>query len=111
MLKKHNIQSWLEDNPDWNASQDMPQTLYISLGAVSVPDLQAASAATNSTSPDGRVAWHRIWGATLVTASDGTKQVKLSILLQDFNEILHKTYSKSDQAQMYAKSLANFLEE
>eukprot|EP00957_Ditylum_brightwellii_P066833 5071957-Ditylum_brightwellii.AAC.2 len=24
MLKKHNIQSWLEDNPSWNAPQDKP---------------------------------------------------------------------------------------
>eukprot|EP00957_Ditylum_brightwellii_P105574 8048625-Ditylum_brightwellii.AAC.1 len=74
MLKKHNIQSWLEDNPDWCAPQDKPQTLFIPLGAVSVPDSQAALAVTNSASPDGRVVQHRIWGSTLVTASDGSKQ-------------------------------------
>eukprot|EP00957_Ditylum_brightwellii_P125226 9545846-Ditylum_brightwellii.AAC.1 len=78
MLKKHNIQSWLKDNPSWSALQGTPaQTLFIPSGAVSVPDSQAILAATNSMSPDGRVAQHRIWGSTLVTASDGTKQVKL----------------------------------
>eukprot|EP00957_Ditylum_brightwellii_P180258 13731747-Ditylum_brightwellii.AAC.2 len=96
MLKKHNIQSWLEDNPDWNAPQDKPQAVYIPSSAILVPNSQATSAATNSTSPDGRVAWHRIWGATLVNVNDGTKQVKLSTLLQDFEEILYVTGSKSD---------------
>eukprot|EP00957_Ditylum_brightwellii_P147548 11236518-Ditylum_brightwellii.AAC.2 len=60
MLKKHNIQYWQEDNPDWYAPQDKPQTLFIPLGAVPDPDLQAALAVTNSMSPDSRVAQHRI---------------------------------------------------
>eukprot|EP00957_Ditylum_brightwellii_P031896 2418514-Ditylum_brightwellii.AAC.2 len=78
ILKKHNIQSWLQDNPSWNAPQDKPApTLFIMSGASSVPVLQAALVATHSTSPDSRVAQHRIWGFTLVTASNGTKQVKL----------------------------------
>eukprot|EP00957_Ditylum_brightwellii_P049228 3735378-Ditylum_brightwellii.AAC.1 len=74
MLRKHNIQSWLEDNPSWNTPQDKPvQTLLIPSGAASVLDLQAALAATHSTSPDDRVVQYRIWGSTLVTASNGTK--------------------------------------
>eukprot|EP00957_Ditylum_brightwellii_P036965 2798339-Ditylum_brightwellii.AAC.1 len=56
MLKKHNIQSWLEDNPSWNAPQDKPaQTLFILSGTASVPDPQAALTATHSTSSDSRV--------------------------------------------------------
>eukprot|EP00957_Ditylum_brightwellii_P049464 3752712-Ditylum_brightwellii.AAC.1 len=75
MLKKKNIQSWLEDNPGWNAPQDKPtQTLFIPSGAASVPNCQAASTAMHSTSPDSKAARHRIWGSTLVTASNGTKQ-------------------------------------
>eukprot|EP00957_Ditylum_brightwellii_P081655 6211770-Ditylum_brightwellii.AAC.1 len=55
MLRKHNIQSLLKDNPSWNAPQDKPaQTLFIPSGAVLVLDLQAALAAMHSTSPDGR---------------------------------------------------------
>eukprot|EP00957_Ditylum_brightwellii_P123716 9431679-Ditylum_brightwellii.AAC.1 len=94
MLKKHNIQSWLENNPDWCTPHDNPQIVYVPLGAVSVPDLQAALAATNSTLPDSRVVQHRIWGATLVTTSDCAKQVKLGTLSQDFEEILCATGSK-----------------
>eukprot|EP00957_Ditylum_brightwellii_P028187 2128799-Ditylum_brightwellii.AAC.1 len=94
MLGKHNIQSWLQDNPSWNAPQDKPaQMLFIPSGAASILDLQAALAATHSTSPDGRAAGHRIWGSILVTASNGTKQVKLGILSQDFEEILCATDS------------------
>eukprot|EP00957_Ditylum_brightwellii_P022617 1706005-Ditylum_brightwellii.AAC.1 len=97
MPRKHNIQSWLEDNPGWNAPQDRPaQTLFIPSGAALVFDLQAVSAATHSTFPDNRVAQHRIWGSTLVTASDGTKQVKLGALSQDFEEVLLVTGSKSN---------------
>eukprot|EP00957_Ditylum_brightwellii_P031089 2355097-Ditylum_brightwellii.AAC.1 len=92
MLRKHNIQSWLEDNPSWNAPQDKPaQMLFIPSSIVLVLDLQAALAATHSTSPDGRVAQHRIWGSTLMTASNGTKQVKLGTLSKDFEEILRVT--------------------
>eukprot|EP00957_Ditylum_brightwellii_P164921 12556814-Ditylum_brightwellii.AAC.1 len=50
----------------------------------------AALAVTNSASPNGRVAHHKIWGASLIAASDG---------------------SKSNRAWMFAESLANFLEE
>eukprot|EP00957_Ditylum_brightwellii_P124100 9459524-Ditylum_brightwellii.AAC.1 len=56
MLKKHNIQSWLKNNPSWNAPQDKPaQILFIPSGVASVPDSQAALAAMHRTSPDGRV--------------------------------------------------------
>eukprot|EP00957_Ditylum_brightwellii_P148763 11325780-Ditylum_brightwellii.AAC.1 len=66
MLKKHNIQFWLKDNLNWNTPQDKPAPiLFILPGASSVPDLQAASVAMHSTSPDGRVVQHRIWGSTL----------------------------------------------
>eukprot|EP00957_Ditylum_brightwellii_P065763 4988751-Ditylum_brightwellii.AAC.1 len=112
MLRKHNIQSWLKDNPSWNTPQDKPaQMLFIPSGAALVLDLQTASAATHSMSPDGRMAQHRTWGSTLVTASNGTKQVKLGDLSHDFEEILHATDLKSNQAQMYAESLSDFLEE
>eukprot|EP00957_Ditylum_brightwellii_P142099 10826728-Ditylum_brightwellii.AAC.1 len=112
MLKNHNTQSWIEDNPSQNAPQDKPaQILFIPLGAASVPNSQAASAATNNTSPSSRVAQHRIWGSTLVTASNGTQQVKFGVLSQDFKEILHTTRSKSNQAQIFAESLSGFLEE
>eukprot|EP00957_Ditylum_brightwellii_P000760 60344-Ditylum_brightwellii.AAC.1 len=97
ILKKHNIQSWLKDNPSWNTPQDKPaQMLFIPSGAASVLNLQAALATIHSTSPDGRVARHRIWGSTLVTVSNGTKQVKLGALSQDFEEILCTTGLKSD---------------
>eukprot|EP00957_Ditylum_brightwellii_P119884 9148199-Ditylum_brightwellii.AAC.1 len=85
--------------------------LFIPSGVASVLDLQAALAAMYSTSPDGRVAQHRIWGSTLVTASNGTKQVKFGALSQDFEEILRATGLKSNQALMYAESLSDFLEE
>eukprot|EP00957_Ditylum_brightwellii_P051543 3908325-Ditylum_brightwellii.AAC.1 len=65
----------------------------------------------HSMSPDSKVTWHRIWSSTLVTASNGTKQVKLGALSQDFEEILRTTGSKSNQARMYAESLSDFLEE
>eukprot|EP00957_Ditylum_brightwellii_P158915 12095665-Ditylum_brightwellii.AAC.1 len=81
MLRKHNIQSWLDDNLRWNAPQDKPvQTLFIPSGAALVLNLQTASTATHSTLSVGRVAQHRIWDSTLVTASNGTKQVKLGVL-------------------------------
>eukprot|EP00957_Ditylum_brightwellii_P075212 5715658-Ditylum_brightwellii.AAC.1 len=70
------------------------QTLFIPSGAASVPDLQATSAATHNTSPDDRVAQHRICYSTLVTASNGTKQVKLGALSQDFEDVLRTTGSK-----------------
>eukprot|EP00957_Ditylum_brightwellii_P012362 933437-Ditylum_brightwellii.AAC.1 len=55
MLRRHNIQSWLEDIPSLNTPQDkLAQTLFIPSGAVLVLELQAASAAMHSTSPDGR---------------------------------------------------------
>eukprot|EP00957_Ditylum_brightwellii_P174152 13259304-Ditylum_brightwellii.AAC.1 len=92
-------------------SSIMPNAYQMHLGTLSIPDSQVALAATNSMSPDGRVVQYRVWGSTLVTASDGTKQVKLGILSQDFEEILHVIGSKSDRAQMFAKSLADFLEE
>eukprot|EP00957_Ditylum_brightwellii_P170265 12961386-Ditylum_brightwellii.AAC.1 len=112
MLKKHNIQSWLEDSPSWNAPQDkLVQTLFIPSGAVSVPNSQAALAAMHSTSPGGRVAQQRIWGSTFVSVNNGIKQVKLGVLSQDFEEILRTTGSKSNQAQMYTESLSDFLEE
>eukprot|EP00957_Ditylum_brightwellii_P032013 2427322-Ditylum_brightwellii.AAC.1 len=85
LVKMKNIQAWLEENP--------------------------TSAVTNSTSPDGRVVRHNIWGASFVAASDGSKQVKLATLSQDFEDILHAMDLKSDRAQMFAESLANFLEE
>eukprot|EP00957_Ditylum_brightwellii_P128482 9799559-Ditylum_brightwellii.AAC.1 len=57
MLKKHNIQSWLENSLSWNAPQDKPaQTLFIPPGAMCVPDSQAVLVATHSISPDSRVA-------------------------------------------------------
>eukprot|EP00957_Ditylum_brightwellii_P199712 15224341-Ditylum_brightwellii.AAC.1 len=117
MLKKHNIQSWLKDNPNWNAPQDKPaQTLFIpsdthstspdnrvaryriwgSTLVTTVPDSPAELAATHSTSPDDRVAQYRIWGSTLVTTSESRKQVKLGILSQDFEKILHMIGSKSN---------------
>eukprot|EP00957_Ditylum_brightwellii_P128774 9823352-Ditylum_brightwellii.AAC.1 len=97
MLRKHSIQSLLDDNPSWNAPQDKPaQTLFIPSGAAFVLNLQAASAAMHSTSPDSRVMQHRKWGSTLVTASNVTKQVELGALFQDFEEILCVTGSKSD---------------
>eukprot|EP00957_Ditylum_brightwellii_P180526 13751096-Ditylum_brightwellii.AAC.1 len=56
MLRKHNIQSWLEHNPSWNAPQDKPaQMLFIPSGAALVLDLQASLAAIHSMSPDSRV--------------------------------------------------------
>eukprot|EP00957_Ditylum_brightwellii_P014298 1076573-Ditylum_brightwellii.AAC.1 len=70
--------------------------LFIPSGAASVLNLQAALAATHIISPDSRVVWHRIWSSTLVTASNGTKQLKLGALSQDFEEILRATGSKSD---------------
>eukprot|EP00957_Ditylum_brightwellii_P034273 2599081-Ditylum_brightwellii.AAC.2 len=97
MLRKHNIQSWLEDNQSWNTPQDKPaQTLFIPSGAALVLNLQAALAATHSMSLDSRVAQHRIWGSTLVAVSDGTKQVKFCALSQDFEETLCTTSSKSN---------------
>eukprot|EP00957_Ditylum_brightwellii_P154890 11788761-Ditylum_brightwellii.AAC.1 len=56
-------------------------------------------------------AQHRIWGSTLVTASNGTKQVKLGVLSQDLEEILRMTGLKSNRVLMYAESLSDFLEE
>eukprot|EP00957_Ditylum_brightwellii_P197979 15082624-Ditylum_brightwellii.AAC.1 len=97
MLKKHNIQFWLEDNQSWNAPQDKPaQTLFSPSGAASVPDSQAALATTHSTSPDNRVVQHRIWGSILVTDSNGTKQVMLGVLSQDFEETMRTTGLKSN---------------
>eukprot|EP00957_Ditylum_brightwellii_P204049 15337368-Ditylum_brightwellii.AAC.1 len=66
------------------------------LGSILVTNSQAASAATNNTSPDDWVVHQKIWGATLVTTNNGTKQVKLATLLQDFEDILCATGSKSD---------------
>eukprot|EP00957_Ditylum_brightwellii_P062699 4758436-Ditylum_brightwellii.AAC.1 len=111
MLKEHNIQSWLDDNLDWCALQNKPQTLFIPSGTVSVPYMQAALAVMNSTFPDNRAVHHKIWGSTILTASESSKQVKLGVLSQYFEEILRTTGSKSDRAQMFAKSLADFLEE
>eukprot|EP00957_Ditylum_brightwellii_P164581 12530346-Ditylum_brightwellii.AAC.1 len=112
MLRKHNIQFWLKENPSWNAPQDKPaQTLFIPSDAVLVLDSQAVLAAMHSRSPDGRVVQHRIWGSTLVTTSNGTKQVKFGTLSQDFEEILRATGLNSNQAWVYAESLSDFLEE
>eukprot|EP00957_Ditylum_brightwellii_P145645 11089555-Ditylum_brightwellii.AAC.1 len=94
MLKEHNIQSWLEDNLDWCAPQDKPQTLFIPSGTVSVPYMQAALAVLNSMFPDSRVVHHKIWGSTILTASESSKQVKLGALSQYFEEILRTTGSK-----------------
>eukprot|EP00957_Ditylum_brightwellii_P083649 6358280-Ditylum_brightwellii.AAC.1 len=93
--------------------QNKPHNIYIpqSSGHILVANLQVALAVTNSTSPGGRVAQHKIWGPSIVAASDGSKQVKPATFLQDCEDILCATGSKSSRAWMSAESLANFCEE
>eukprot|EP00957_Ditylum_brightwellii_P152778 11629472-Ditylum_brightwellii.AAC.1 len=71
---------------------------------------QDASVATSSTSPDDRVACHKIWGAVLDTSITVPCIVMPAVAL-DFEDILRASGLKNNCAQMFAESLSNFYEE
>eukprot|EP00957_Ditylum_brightwellii_P024971 1888282-Ditylum_brightwellii.AAC.1 len=65
-IKNSNIATWLKDHPDWvdpnaavspRASKSPHAAARVQSGA----SIQDTSVATSSTSPDGRVARHKIW--------------------------------------------------
>eukprot|EP00957_Ditylum_brightwellii_P175961 13398324-Ditylum_brightwellii.AAC.1 len=65
-VKNSNIATWLKDHPDWvdrNAavSPRASKSPHAAVCAHSVASIQDATVATSSTSPDGRVARHKIW--------------------------------------------------
>eukprot|EP00957_Ditylum_brightwellii_P176743 13462048-Ditylum_brightwellii.AAC.1 len=63
-----------------------------------------------STSLDGRVVQHKIWGAVLDT-SGASPCIVLPAVEFDFKDILRTLGSKNDFARMFAESLNNFYEE
>eukprot|EP00957_Ditylum_brightwellii_P045623 3461339-Ditylum_brightwellii.AAC.1 len=76
----------------------------------SVASIQDATVATLSTSPDGRVARHKIWGAVLDTRG-ATPCIVMPVVAPDFEDILQASGLKNDRARMFAESLSDFYEE
>eukprot|EP00957_Ditylum_brightwellii_P073719 5602032-Ditylum_brightwellii.AAC.1 len=72
--------------------------------------IQDASVITSRTSPEGRVACHKIWGTVLDT-SDTTPCIVMPAVAPDFEDILQASGLKNDHAQMFVESLSNFYEE
>eukprot|EP00957_Ditylum_brightwellii_P009733 733623-Ditylum_brightwellii.AAC.2 len=114
-IKNLNIATWLQDHPNWvdpNAavSSRASKSPHVATCAQSVASIQDASVATSSTSHDGRVARHKIWGAVLDTSST-TPCIVVPVMAPDFEDILRASGSKNDHARMFAESLSNFYEE
>eukprot|EP00957_Ditylum_brightwellii_P160775 12240024-Ditylum_brightwellii.AAC.1 len=70
MVKNSNIAAWLKDHPNWidpdTASLPMAgKSPHTAACVRSVASTHDSSVATLSTSPDGRVACHKIWGVIL----------------------------------------------
>eukprot|EP00957_Ditylum_brightwellii_P204185 15338042-Ditylum_brightwellii.AAC.1 len=86
----------------------MDQVQHAPVCVYSITSVQDSSVATLSTSPDGRVACHKIWGAVLDT-SIASPRVVLPAIVPDFEDILHATGSKSDCTKMFTESLSNFM--
>eukprot|EP00957_Ditylum_brightwellii_P080813 6147502-Ditylum_brightwellii.AAC.1 len=65
-IKNPNIAKWLKDHPDWvepdaAVSPRASKSPHAAVCTQSGASIQDASVATSSTSPDGRVACHKIW--------------------------------------------------
>ena len=114
-VRNSNISTWLKDHPDWAdpdaaVSPRASKSPHAAACAQSVASVQDATVAMSSTSPDGRVARHKIWGAVLDT-SGAAPRIVLPAVLPDFEDILRASGSKNDRARMFAESLSDFYEE
>eukprot|EP00957_Ditylum_brightwellii_P051014 3868526-Ditylum_brightwellii.AAC.1 len=114
-IKNSNVSTWLKDHPEWvvpdaAVSPRASKSLHAAACMKSGASIQEASVATLSTSPDGRVACHKIWGTVLDTSSI-TPCIIMPALAQDFEDILQASGSMNDHARMFAESLSNFYEE
>eukprot|EP00957_Ditylum_brightwellii_P116616 8895580-Ditylum_brightwellii.AAC.1 len=73
MVKKSNISAWLKDHPNWVDPEVTPPPMvdkvqHDAACARSITSAQYSLVATLSTSPDGRVACHKIWGVVWDTS-------------------------------------------
>eukprot|EP00957_Ditylum_brightwellii_P121561 9270784-Ditylum_brightwellii.AAC.1 len=102
-IKNSNIAIWLKDHPEWvdlnvavspRASKSPHTAVCVQSGA----SIQDASVATLSTSPDGRVACHKIWGTVLDTSST-TPCIVMPAVALDIEDILQASGSKNDHAR------------
>eukprot|EP00957_Ditylum_brightwellii_P029344 2218368-Ditylum_brightwellii.AAC.1 len=115
MVKNSNITAWLKDHPNWvdPKAASLPtfgKDQHAAACAHSVASVQESSVATSSTSPDDRVACHKIWDAALDT-SGTSPYIVLPAVAPDFEDILCTTSSKSNCARMFLESLSDFYKE
>eukprot|EP00957_Ditylum_brightwellii_P063953 4851755-Ditylum_brightwellii.AAC.1 len=66
MVKNSNIAVWLKDNPNWldpdtASTPKASKSPHAAACAHSSASIQDSAVATSNTSPDGRVAHHKIW--------------------------------------------------
>eukprot|EP00957_Ditylum_brightwellii_P196359 14960771-Ditylum_brightwellii.AAC.1 len=114
-IKNSNVATWLKDCPelvdlDAAVSPRVSKSLHAAACMQSGASIQDASVATLSTSPDDRVACHKIWDAVLVT-SGTTLCIVMPVVALDFKDIMQASGSKNDCAWMFTESLSNFYEE
>eukprot|EP00957_Ditylum_brightwellii_P140553 10708420-Ditylum_brightwellii.AAC.1 len=114
LAKNSNIASWLKDHPNWvdpdaTSSPRASKSLHAAACAHSVTSVQYISVAMLSTSPNRRVAQHKIGGAVLDT-SGASPHIVLPAVAPDFEDILRTLGSKNDHARMFAESFNNFYE-
>eukprot|EP00957_Ditylum_brightwellii_P110018 8392153-Ditylum_brightwellii.AAC.1 len=109
MFKNSNITTWQKDHPNWvdpdavsppRASKS-PHAAACTHSSASVQD---STVATLSTSLDGRVTCHKIWGAVLDT-SGASPCIVLPAVVSDFEDILHASGSKNNCTRMFGESL------
>eukprot|EP00957_Ditylum_brightwellii_P157464 11984340-Ditylum_brightwellii.AAC.1 len=106
MAKNH--PDWVD--PDAAVSPRASKSPYAAACVQSVASIQDTTVATSSTSPDGRVAHHKIRGAVLDT-SGATPCIVMPAVAPDFEDILQASGLKNDRAWMFAESLSDFYEE
>eukprot|EP00957_Ditylum_brightwellii_P195583 14902862-Ditylum_brightwellii.AAC.1 len=115
MVKSSNIAAWLKDHPHWvdpdtaspPRANKSPHAAACTHSSVLVQD---STVATLSTSLEGRVACHKIWGVVLDTC--GTSPcIVLPAVAPYFEDILRASGSKSDCIRMFGGSLNDFYEE
>eukprot|EP00957_Ditylum_brightwellii_P135282 10315347-Ditylum_brightwellii.AAC.1 len=114
-IKNLNVTTWLKDHPEWvdpdvAVSPRVSKSLYAATCVQSGVSIQDASVATLNTSPDGRVAHQKIWGAVLETSST-TSCIVMPAVALNFEDILQASGSKNDCAWMFTESLSDFYEE
>eukprot|EP00957_Ditylum_brightwellii_P144047 10975861-Ditylum_brightwellii.AAC.1 len=99
-IKNSNVATWLKDHLEWvdpdaAVSPRASKSLHAAACVQSGASMQDASVATSSTSPYGRVARHKIWGAVLDT-SGTTPRIVVPAVALDFEDILQASGLKND---------------